>query len=87
MQRPLTQFPLAPHAMPQPPQFMGSREPLLHVSAQRVSVQVAMQKWPSQSGVEPEHVMPQLPQFDAVDRLASQPLRGLPSQSPYPGTH
>jgi hypothetical protein len=31
-----------------------------------------------------EQVVPQLPQFDSVLRLVSQPLSGLPSQSPQP---
>lgn len=35
-----------------------------------------------------EHVLPQAPQFPSdVLRSTSQPLDGLPSQSPKPGAH
>jgi hypothetical protein len=41
----------------------------------------------SHTGVEPEHVLPQAPQFIAVSSEVSQPLAALPSQSPKPGLH
>jgi hypothetical protein len=41
----------------------------------------------SHTGVEPEHILPQAPQFLCVSSGVSQPFIGLPSQSPKPSLH
>jgi hypothetical protein len=61
-----------------------------HVIPQRVSELHPLTHSPlavSHTGVMPERVLPQAPQFKAVSRGVSQPFMGLPSQSPKPGLH
>lgn len=72
-----------------PPQWLGLVLVLTHTPLHRVSpaAQPETQTPIWQTGVPPEHVLAQLPQWAAVESEASQPLFGLPSQSPKPGRH
>jgi hypothetical protein len=83
--------------LPQVPQFatepaVFTSQPLVGSPSQfaRPALQVMpLHTPPVQAGVPPwlEHTLPQPPQFCVVARLASQPVSGLPSQSPQPALH
>ena len=87
---PATQTPVPPlgaaQTRPQPPQcdalVCGSTHdaPQSEAPAEHPEVH----RPPSHTGVAPPQRTPQAPQADADARSASQPLRGLPSQSPKP---
>jgi hypothetical protein len=75
-------------ALPQAPQLFGSLAGLTQLPPQSVGVappQAPAHAGPApvsvQTGVAPEHTVPQLPQLAADESLASQPFIGSPSQS------
>ena len=71
------------------PQWLGLVPSVTHVPPHSVSPapQPETQTPIWHTGVPPEHALEHEPQRDAVESDASQPLIGLPSQSPKPGKH
>jgi hypothetical protein len=72
--------------VPQTPQLAGSLDLSVHLLPHFASgsVQVAVHPVGPQTGVPPEHDVPQAPHVAALARSASQPFAGLPSQSAHP---
>lgn len=82
-------FARAGHTVPQAPQWFTSDARVTHAPLHSTwpPVQPLTQAPPEHIGVPPEHTRPHTPQWLGLVRLCSQPLFGLPSQSPQPALH